>query len=54
MQATEERCALMQTNAARLAFGRRQPSASITFGSQGRQFFVVQAGHWRDPRGETL
>ena len=38
----------MQKNAARLAFGRRQPSASITFGSRGRRFLVARARQRRD------
>jgi len=42
----------MQANAARLAFGRRQPSASITFGSRARRFSVARAGQRRDPGPE--
>ncbi len=39
----------MQANATRMAFGQRQPSASMPFRSRGRRFFVVRAGHRRDP-----
>lgn len=48
----QRRCALMQKNVMLLALGRRQPSASITFGSRGRRFSVARAGQRRDPGPE--
>jgi hypothetical protein len=35
----------MQANTARLAFGYRQPPASITFGSREADFFVARAAN---------
>ena len=39
----------MQANSARLAFGQRQPLASILFSSRERRFFVARVAQRRDP-----